>query len=185
MLGANGDGQVGDGTLSFGQPTPVPVSGLTSGVTAIDGGGYHTCAIVNGGAQCWGDNLDAQIGDGTRGDRRLTPVGVSGLTSGVTDISAGGHHTCALVGDGAKCWGANFAHQLGDGTSVSWRLVTITVKDLGTGVTALSSDGWHGCALTRKRLEFPAGSSIMRVNPVWCWGAVPLGEGPVDGIFAQ
>lgn len=188
--GQNDMGQLGNGTKSFGEEAPVAVSGLTSGVTAIDGGGYHTCAIVNGGARCWGDNYYGQVGDGTRGlgNERTTPVAVSGVSTGVTSISAGGEHTCALVAEGAKCWGANFSHQLGAGTDATWQLTT--VRQLGTGAGALSSNAWHGCAIMKKTLEFPQGSTIMWGKPIWCWGGGPFwgggpptGEGPVPGIF--
>ena len=37
------------------------VQGLTTGVTAILAGYYHTCAIVNGGALCWGEDSFARL----------------------------------------------------------------------------------------------------------------------------
>ena len=42
---------------------PVQVTGLISGVTAVAAGGAHSCAVVNGRAQCWGYNGDGRLGN--------------------------------------------------------------------------------------------------------------------------
>ena len=68
---------------------------------AISAGGSQTCALLSTGAvECWGWNYYGQVGDNTTVDR-LTPTQVDGLTSGVTAITTGGSHACALLTTGA------------------------------------------------------------------------------------
>jgi len=129
--GQNVFGEVGNGTNAPDVLSPAPVSGLSSGVTAITTGGDHSCALTSGGAvKCWGSNSSGELGDGTTTGSHV-PVQVSGLTSGVVAISAGGAHTCALLSDGTiRCWGDNSHGQLGNGTTTgSLTPVTVTLDN--------------------------------------------------------
>ena len=160
--GFNDNGQLGDGTTSD-RHAPVAVSGLASDVTAIAAAGRYTCALTSAGeVKCWGENHFSQLGDGTEIDRH-TPVAVSGLASGVTAITAGVSHSCALTSaGGVKCWGDNFAGQLGDGTT-SWRYKPVDVAGLADGVTAIAAGLSQSCALTS-------------AGGVKCWGWNDTGQ---------
>ncbi|MFZ3321983.1 MAG: hypothetical protein WA190_06390 [Usitatibacter sp.] len=154
--GNNQNGQLGNGTV-LPSTIPAPVTGLTSGVTAIATGGYHACALtVSSGALCWGFNFYGQLGIGSTGNY-WTPVPVTGLPSGLKAITAGSYHTCALSNAGAVlCWGQNVYGQLGNGTTTA-SSVPVPVSGLSAGVVAIAAGHFHTCALTSS-------------GNVVCWG---------------
>lgn len=153
--GANSFGQLGNNSTVHSN-VPVNVTGLGSDVAAIDAGAFHSCALMTGGGVlCWGHNALGQLGDGTT-SQQTTPVDVSGLSSGITGISAGGLSTCAVTETGgALCWGGNNQGQLGDGTTTNNSL-PVSVSGL-TGVVQVDVGAFHACAATTD-------------EAVWCWG---------------
>jgi alpha-tubulin suppressor-like RCC1 family protein len=173
--GDNTYGQAGDGTEENQRETPVNVIGLT-GITQIATGGFHTCALTSGGGvKCWGNNFNGQVGDGTSGNRRPNPTDVSGLTSGVAAITAGGYHTCARLTTGAvQCWGRDDSGQIGDGiTAGGENVVPSNVPALGTNTASVVAGNSHTCAIDN------AGS-------LTCWGrnsAGQLGNGGLNNAL--
>ncbi len=155
-------GQLGDGSSAT-ELTPVAVYGLSSGVTSIAAGQYHACALTSSGAvQCWGYGYDGELGNGSYGDSYL-PVAVSGLGSGVTAISAGGEHSCAVTSAGAaECWGYGGNGELGNGGGSSSD-VPVAVVGLSSGVATITAGHNHTCALT-------TGGAVK------CWGYGGYGQ---------
>ena len=135
--GANGDGQLGDGSRTARQ-TPTLVSGL-SRVVAVAAGARHSLALTSDGSVwAWGDNTHGQVGAGGSGDQ-LLPVRV--LTKAMA-IAAGDNHSIALKTDGSVwTWGANAGGQLGDGGTTS-RSRPGPVTGLGL-VAAIAGGGNH------------------------------------------
>ncbi|MFC7218800.1 S8 family serine peptidase [Streptomyces polyrhachis] len=115
--GANGSGQLGDGTTTD-REAPAQVPGL-SGITAVAASGSYSLARKSDGTLwAWGANQAGQLGDGTTA-QRLTPVRVAGL-EGVAAIAAGYDFAFASKADGTLwAWGSNIAGKLGDGTTTN------------------------------------------------------------------
>ena len=145
--GDNSNGELGNGTnnSSF---TPIIVKGIGGssrlvGVRAITIGDDHPCALLsNGTVDCWGDNGNGELGNGTTRSS-FTPVAVKGVggvprLTGVRAISAGGDHTCAALASGAvDCWGYNSSGQLGAGTNIGPQ----HCQQLGLALSSLTATG--------------------------------------------
>ena len=126
--GDNFYGQLGQGTVTtvgdnetLATLFPIELGGTA---TALTLGKYHTCALLEGDeVKCWGRNLYGQLGygniDHVGDDEKPDAVGVIDVGGSVTSLSAGNHHTCAVVdGHEVVCWGFNDYGQLGYGDTL-------------------------------------------------------------------
>jgi len=140
---------------------PRAIAGLASGVTRIATGSQHACARVASGVKCWGNNERGQLGNG-QAVTSNAPVDVAGIGSNVLALAAGRAHSCVLLDNGrAKCWGANEAGQLGNGTT-SPSAIPMDVVGLGRAI-GIAAFVDTTCALTA-------------TGGIWCWGQVSAGR---------
>jgi alpha-tubulin suppressor-like RCC1 family protein len=146
-------------------PSEAGDAGSASGVTAIAAGTFHSCAIVDGGAACWGYNASGQLGNGSFADS-LVPVPVSGLSGEVTAIAVADELTCAVVDGAAKCWGYNGGGESGSG-SIGDSSQPLQVLRLTSGVTAIATQYRTSCAIVS--------------GGVQCWSDFN-GPSPIPGI---
>jgi alpha-tubulin suppressor-like RCC1 family protein len=138
--GSGSAGQLGNGTTTAAQTTPVAVP-LPAGVTAtaIAAGADTGYALGSDGTvYAWGDGLAGQLGNDTT-TSSTTPVVVS-LPAGVTAtaIAAGRKTGYAIGSDGTLyAWGYGVDGELGNGTNIIGGVATTPVAvALPVGITA-------------------------------------------------
>ncbi|MGO9661139.1 MAG: RCC1 domain-containing protein [Acidimicrobiales bacterium] len=79
--GMNDVGELGDGRAGAASAVPVGVTGVV-GATGLVAGQSNFCALLTaGGVQCWGDNTDGYLGDGSTASYSDVPVSVVGFRS--------------------------------------------------------------------------------------------------------
>ena len=155
--GANDEGQVA-GATSLLSATPLASSSSVP-MSRVSSGPSHSCSVASASpnlAYCWGKNSDGRLGDGSTINRSV-PSAVSGLT-GVSNISAGTVHSCAVTAGGAvSCWGANSSGQLGDSSQTSRTAATAISGQQSW--TSVSAGGAHSCAVTTAGVAYCWGSN--------------------------
>lgn len=169
--GDNTHGQLGDGTTTpRTSPVAVSTAGILGGkvVTAIDSSYYHTCAVAEGKAYCWGLNNYGQLGNNSNVNSS-TPVEVlsSGVLAGktVTAVSTSVANTCVIASGQAYCWGYNPVGSIGNNsTTDSWVPVAVYASGVLSGktVTAIDSGYYFTCAIAN--------------GAAYCWGHNDKGQ---------
>jgi alpha-tubulin suppressor-like RCC1 family protein len=190
--GFNDNGQLGIGrTKNSSRPAPVVaasgkgvLTGVASVVSDVFGYGSQYCAVLRtGGVDCWGFNLNGQLGNGTTksSDKPVAVKGVggTGLLTGVKAVQPEVYGFCAaLTSGGAVCWGLNVEGELGDNNLTgpdtcgatdnpcsTTPVTVVSTSGTGTlsGVASLTGEGETMCAL-------------LTTGGVDCWGYGPNGQ---------
>lgn len=175
--GSNAVGQIGNSVIEVAY---IPVNVLDgvggnpiTGVATLSVGKAHACVVfTSGGAKCWGANDSGQLGTGNYSST-VVPTDVTGYTSNVKTIDAGGSHSCLVTASTNEifCFGNNSSGQLGNGT-VSSSALPVRVSGITTAVEVSAGDS-YSCA------RLSAGDA-------YCWGnntEGTLGDGSGLGMF--
>lgn len=161
--GNNEAGELGDGTQSARQSPTAVIGGAT--YTELSGSVFqlHTCGLrPDGTADCWGENVSGELGDGTTSPHDA-PIAIAGGLKFIS-VSSGDYHSCGLTAAGqAYCWGNNAQGELGTGTTTDSKIPVAVSGSLT--FTQLGAGGDHTCGLTADGV-------------VYCWGqAGYVGDG--------
>lgn len=174
-----------------------PREALVEESSQISTGNAHACVLTKGGKiYCWGSREFAQsIGPANISFPAL-PALVKNLPSDISQIKAGGDHTCILAGIGAVCWGRNDKGQLGINKSSGMESPTGAffpkptqsgALALGEDFTCVMTDGAVNCAgsnllgqMGRGYLPQPAEHPDFEVLP----GPVTNGKNALTGMKA-
>ena len=204
--GANGFGQLGDGTTEA-RLTPVEVVGIDDAITVSCGAG-HACAIRAGGSvYCWGSDALGGLGTGEHRPERVAEFVTLPLPGPASALSAG---TCALVEGQVYCWGpVSAGTELGEVCDDGMLLFRVRAPQAmcglegssfaGTGHSACVIDaagevacrGDNSCAelgdgtLANRNCARSNGLQATRLSrrcaldgagQMWCWGQFPDGS---------
>ncbi|MBN1608163.1 MAG: hypothetical protein JW940_16135 [Polyangiaceae bacterium] len=166
-------------------------AGASTGVRVVAlRAAFHTCALFDSGSvKCWGRNPSGELGLGDTDDRgdepdemgeALPPVDLGTGRTAVA-IAVGEIHSCAILDNHeAKCWGGNWAGELGigergdRGDEPDEMADALPTADLGPGrtVLAIASGGRHTCA-------------ILDDESVKCWGYNHTGQLGLGDVLSR
>jgi len=148
-------GRLGDGT-TVNKSSPVQTAVAGSNWKMVSCGYYHTAALkTDGTLWVWGKSTAGQLGTGSVGDFRSTPVQVGNNTTW-KQISSGDRCTMAIKTDGTLwTWGEGYNGGLGTGSTAS---VGSPTQVAGTTWKFVSAGRYNGAALKTD-------------GTLWLWGS--------------
>ncbi len=179
-------------------PVPLQVHGVgnsgtltdaTDVVPTVDG----ACALKSGGGvDCWGGNLEGELGNGTANGpatcggffpcapspEPVVDANGSGTLANVTELAGdGGGSSARLSSGGVDCWGDNSIGELGDGTT--------TTRDAPTPVVGIGGSGTLSNVTDVESSGVGTGyCAVLSSGGVDCWGGSStgqLGNGTTNG----
>ena len=172
-------GRLGNNDSTNNKDAPVDVVSVNdvntalSGIVQISGQLDHTCALTSeGGVVCWGKNDNGRLGNDCNSScsnsaQPVTVVAANGSTAplaNIVQVSAGGHHTCALTANNTvKCWGWGARGQLGNGGT------TVSV-DAPTNITNISRSSILFDNVTQINTGHEHTCAVTSTGNVACWG---------------
>jgi hypothetical protein len=139
-------------------------------ITTVSMGHCFGCGLdtSTGEVLCLGENGRGQLGDGSTADRWTDAPELITL-SGVTSLTSGADHSCAIKTDGTLwCWGYNFHGQIKSSAMLGTTITTpVLIEGVSDPVSEVSLGRNHSCLVTED-------------GKAYCWGyglAGALGTG--------
>jgi hypothetical protein len=138
-------------------PTAVALPGALPAPNQIAMKGPYQCVRGSGSVACW-----PQVNFDDGGISAYPAAMVPGLSDAV-DLSVSAEHACAVRATGTVvCWGANFASQLGDGTT-STAYTPVTALGIADAIAVATASQGETCVLHKG-------------GTVSCWGSNTQGQ---------
>jgi len=163
MWGSNIVGQLGIGSNTDNQSSPVKVRGLPQGrrVVQLQLAAYHSgCLLDNGEVWMWGHNNHGQLDNGNTDDQP-NPAKVGSLPQNrrVVQFRTGDSHSCYLLENGEVwMWGDNSNGQLGIG-NYDDQPIPVRVRGLP-----------RSCRVVQLQVGAYHSACLLDNGEVWMWG---------------
>jgi alpha-tubulin suppressor-like RCC1 family protein len=149
-------GRLGDGTATTGRSSPVQTAVGGTNWKMVSCGYYHSTAIkTDGTLWVWGGGSNGQLGCGSTGDLKSTPVQTVAGGTNWRMVSAGDRCTMAVKTDNTLwTWGTGYLGGLGNGGTF----------DAGSPIQ-IAGNTWKFVSAGKY-----TGSAIKTDGTLWSWG---------------